>query len=507
LTDKMTMGSLFDGVAMFPLAAELNGIKAVWASEIEKFPIAVSKHHFPDMKHLGDICGIGLCTYITHFSGTKCNFYINTDKDILVKPVDIITFGSPCQNLSVAGKRAGLAGEQSGLFSQAIRIIREMRFVTNGKYPRYAIWENVPGAFSSNKGQDFRTVLKEITAAEIPMPKSGKWANAGMVRGDGYSVAWRVCDAQYWGVAQRRKRIFLVTDFRGQRAGEILFECPCLPWNSQESGETREETAGSVGNGVETTSNELVLDDQGGQCINVGYGKSPTLRAETHGNLPCVLDQPITFRDTAGTLRANAGAPKHESDWEKLIVHPKVAGTQCSSGAGMNRPAGQGNETDLIFVIQSATMSGDKKQNGLGVSDGPCYTLDCRADHAVCYPEPANALLAKGNMSYRADVDNLVAHTVDVRNMCQNEELSGTPQSKNTGGYSLNYQNPVRVGYAVRRLMPIETERLMAMPDNWTNIPGASDTARYKAIGNSLVCNIADWIFSQIISINKMQDS
>ena len=222
MTNEMTMGSLFDGVAMFPLAAERNGIKAVWASEIEKFPMAVSKHHFPDMKHLGDICGI---------NGAE------------IKPVDIITFSSPCQDLSVAGKRAGLAGERSGLFSQAIRIIREMRSATNGTYPRYAIWENVPGAFSSNKGQDFRTVLEEITASEIPMPQSGKWASAGMVRGDGYSVAWRVCDAQYWGVAQRRKRIFLVADFRGQRAGEILFECEGNDWDFTQGSEEGQRTS------------------------------------------------------------------------------------------------------------------------------------------------------------------------------------------------------------------------------------------------------------------------
>ena len=212
---------------MFPLAAQKNGIKAVWASEIEKFPIAVSKHHFPDMKHLGDIKDIGLCTYITHFNGTKCEFYINTARDILVKPVDIITFSSPCQDLSVAGKRAGLVGERSGLFSEAVRIIREMRAATNGMYPKYAIWENVFGAFSSQKGQDFLQVLQELAETEIPIPRSDKsgkiiWANAGVVRTDDREICWRTTDAQYWSVAQRRKRIFLVVSFGKQCAGEIL---------------------------------------------------------------------------------------------------------------------------------------------------------------------------------------------------------------------------------------------------------------------------------------------
>jgi len=463
LINELTMGSLFDGVAMFPLAAERNGIKAVWASEIEKFPIAVSKHHFPDMKHLGDICGI---------NGAE------------IEPVDIITFSSPCQDLSVAGKRAGLAGERSGLFSEAVRIIKEMRAATNGEYPKCLLFENVYGLLSSNKGQDFRTVLEEITTSEIPMPKSGKWANAGMVRGDWNSVAWRVCDAQYWGVAQRRKRIFLVADFRNQRAGEILFECESMSGDFAESGEARKETAGSVGDGVETTIYGF-YDRNSAKARSDGMSKniSPTMKAENSGGMAIahpIGDGCLTPWDGQGNriVSPDGVSPALRGGGERgypafNILHPKATGAICASGAGTNRPAGQGNETDLVFVIQSATMSGNKKQNGLGVSDGPCYTLDCRADHAV-------------------------AHAVDVRNLVENEELSGTLQSKQTGGYSLNYQNSVRVGYAVRRLMPIECERLMAMPDGWTDIPGASDTARYKAIGNSLVMLIPNWIFSQI---------
>ena len=633
MINELIMGSLFDGVAMLPFAAELNGIRAVWASEIEKFPIAVSKHHFPDMKHLGDICGIGLCTYITHFSGTKCNFYINTAKDILVKPVDIITFSSPCQDLSVAGKRAGLAGERSGLFSEAVRIIKEMRFVTDEMYPKYAIWENVPGAFSSNKGQDFRTVLEEITASEIPMPKSGKWANAGMVRGDGYSVAWRVCDAQYWGVAQRRKRIFLVCDFRGQRAGEILFECESVSGDFAESGEARQEVAGSAGNGIETTIRIFDIGDRR-RVADESVGVTPTL-----------------------TMKMGTG----------------------------------GNNVPVILKRDTIAFNG-RQDPVYGQVTGALDTD--RATQCIAYPEPANALLAKGNLSYRADVDNLVC-AVDIRNLYETEELSETLQSKQTGGYSLNYQNPVRVPigginygnadktnareilfalwreigteafckwavrvveyfqqkgilqpemygegvreqteteigklgnesfqiekncstgslrnmrktecfrctpqrrgldkqrtresskdlselsqlkaqaekalrhlwgsskglwimykalteiqearrsddrkdkseeemqsmrrtcsleralwdalyeseksrepvrYAVRRLLPLECERLQSMPDGWTDIPDASDTARYKAIGNSLVMNIADWIFSQIVKAEK----
>lgn len=204
----MKLGSLFDGIGGWPLAARHHGIDPVWSSEIEPFPIKVTKIRFPLMKHLGDI---------TQINGSE------------IQPVDIVTSGSPCQDLSVAGKRAGIQGKRSGLFMEACRIITEMRESTNGTYPRYAVWENVPGAFSSAGGEDFRVVIEELCrvadeAFEVPPPPKGKWEPAGLVEGDGWSLGWRVLDAQYWGVPQRRKRIFLVADFGGRRAGEILFK-------------------------------------------------------------------------------------------------------------------------------------------------------------------------------------------------------------------------------------------------------------------------------------------
>ena len=205
----MKLGSLFDGSGTCPLAAQMLGIEPVWASEIEPYPIQVTTARFPHMKHLGDI---------TKLNGAE------------LEPVDIITFGSPCQDLSVAGNQRGLEGSRSNLFYEAIRIITEMREKTNGVYPRIAVWENVPGAFSSNKGADFRAVLQAFCDVEgagldtVPEPPKGKWANAGGILGDGYSMAWRVLDAQFWGVPQRRRRIYLVADFGGRRAGEILFK-------------------------------------------------------------------------------------------------------------------------------------------------------------------------------------------------------------------------------------------------------------------------------------------
>ena len=184
--------------------------------------------------------------------------------------VDVITGGSPCQDLSVAGKRAGLDGERSGLFMEQIRVVKEMREHdrrTNkraGEFirPRYMVWENVPGAFSSNKGQDFRAVLTEIIkivepeAADVPMPDKGKWPKSGCLYDEmgGWSVAWRLHDAQFWGVPQRRKRIALVADFGGLSAAEVLFERKGLSRDPEQSEQTREETSGDPSESTGVTS-------------------------------------------------------------------------------------------------------------------------------------------------------------------------------------------------------------------------------------------------------------
>ena len=224
----MKLGSLFDGSGGFPLAGTLFGIEPVWASEIEPFPIRVTKLRFPCMKHLGSV---------TDIKGDE------------IEPVDIITFGSPCQDLSVAGKQAGIHdGERSNLFFEAIRIIKEMRDGTSDQYPRFAVWENVPGAFSSNKGEDFRAVLQafcdigEEGAVSVPQP-TDKWKPAGCIVGTGWSLAWRVYDAQFWGVPQRRKRIYLIADFGSERAGEILFESEGVCWDSETSRKARENAS------------------------------------------------------------------------------------------------------------------------------------------------------------------------------------------------------------------------------------------------------------------------
>ena len=266
----------------------MAGIIPVWASEIEPFPIRVTEKRLPEMKHYGDVHGL---------NGAN------------LEPVDIISFGSPCQDLSIAGKRCGLGGSRSGLFYEAVRVIAEMRKSTNEKYPRWAVWENVPGALSSQHGQDFRCVLESLirikdSAADVPLPESGRWLHAGEILGDGYSLAWRVLDAaQGWGVAQRRKRIFAVLDLDGQCAGKVLFESEGVSGYTPPGGEARKGIAPGTESGA-GTAGECI--SAGGFCTEhsadsrgIGYEdeRAPTLRA---GVVPGVA---IDFNPTDSRIR------------------------------------------------------------------------------------------------------------------------------------------------------------------------------------------------------------
>ncbi len=225
--ESLKLGSLFDGSGTMPLCATMCGAKAAWASEVEPCPIAVTKTHLPHMKHLGSV---------TEINGAE------------IEPVDIITFGSPCQDLSVAGRRAGLDGARSGLFRQAIRIAKEMLEATGGRYPRFILWENVPGALSSNEGDDFETVLNELlhlSRANEYVRRNGRWNNYG-----GYgAVAYRLVNAQYWGVPQRRRRIYAIADTRGESADQVLFEHQGNGWHFEPCLPEGEEIAGIAGDG------------------------------------------------------------------------------------------------------------------------------------------------------------------------------------------------------------------------------------------------------------------
>lgn len=280
----LTLGSLFDGSGGFPLAGLLSGIRPVWASEIEPFPIRVTTKRLPDMKHYGDVSKI---------DGGK------------VEPVDIITFGSPCQDLSVAGKREGIEqGARSSLFFQAIRIIKEMRAATDGSYPTFIIWENVPGALSSGGGQDFRRVLEEVCGikeADVSIPRPAKWSNAGEIVGDGFSVAWRMLDAQYWGVPQRRKRIYLVGDLAGQRAGKILFESEGVRGYSPQSlkawQRTTADTETGVGASGEVVAQQVLAFDRA--AYNQGQNAQYDISIQEE------LAQTIVAKGPGGGLRSD----------------------------------------------------------------------------------------------------------------------------------------------------------------------------------------------------------
>lgn len=286
MTQEITMGSLFSGSGGFELAGSIFGIRPIWASEIEPFPILVTTKNFPEMKHLGDI--------------NKLN---GAD----LEPVTIIAGGSPCQDMSIAGKREGLDGSRSNLFREQIRIIKEMRESDRAAgrtgtqiRPRYMVWENVPGSFSSNKGKDFQAVLQEIVSitdeeSNVPLPPKGKWQTAGCIMGDHFTIAWRVLDAQYWGVPQRRKRIYLVADFGGNTAPKILFEREGLSGNFTESREAWQRTAGDIKTGIHKTGTDDV------ECYDISDRRrvadksevSPTLTTKmgTGGNnVPIVLE-------------------------------------------------------------------------------------------------------------------------------------------------------------------------------------------------------------------------
>ncbi len=389
---KLTLGSLFSGSGGFELGGLISGITPLWASEIEPFPIRVTTKRLPQVEHYGDV---------------------STLDGAMLPPVDIITFGSPCQDMSIAGKREGLGGSRSNLFYQAVRIVKEMRCKTDGRYPRFVVWENVPGAFSSNKGKDFKAVLEEICKVKDPcvyVPGSAKWQNAGEILGDGYSVAWRVFDAQFWGVPQRRKRIYLVADFAGGCAGKILFESEGVSGYTSQGFKSWQGATANLKEGA-GTSGRLCLNDQGGNRMDVTEDVTCTLRAESH-HPPCVMESAgfctehsakargIGYEEeTAPTLRAGTVPAavmfeNHSQDTRyrgPLETAPTVSSTYGTGGNNqpfvVERPKcydvrftseGTKNarhncyETETARTIDTGGNAPDSNQGGVAVVYGIC---------------------------------------------------------------------------------------------------------------------------------------
>jgi len=507
-----------------------------------------------------------------------------------VEPVDCVTGGSPCQDLSVAGKRAGLAGERSGLYMEQIRCIKELR--ENDRLrgrtgvavrPRYMVWENVPGALSSNGGEDFRAVLEEAAkiadeTAVIPRP-SGQWSKAGCIVGNGFSIAWRVHDAQFWGVPQRRKRISVVADFGGLTAPEILFERKGVSGDFEPGGAQGKETAGGAGDGVASTitatygtkwngnagaysGGNFVIEPVGGgaegasPCYGLdhvmlsggttyqGRGSyddvSGCLKTQPHGvfsiqgntidraakqngsgisenvahtlnsvdrhGVVCLNDQGGSVMDVSeektGTLRAqDHGHP------------PLVDGFKHKAGAAAGS-IGYAEETAPTMSAEQTSAVYDARGNGNGVTV-PTLTGDHQnrvTDYtALCV---GNGQLNQMSMAEQAntldtmhDQQAVMVTAVDCRNMRENPEINWTLQAKESG-FSYNLQNVCRTGVTVRRLTPLECERLQGYPDGWTDIGDwtdskgkrhkAADSPRYKALGNSIALPYWFWLLRRI---------
>ena len=433
---KLTIGSLFDGIGGFPIVAQMYGVEPVWASEIEEPCIRITKRHFPNMKHYGDI---------TKMNGAE------------IEPVDIISGGSPCQDISAAGKQAGINRKcsacgmilpldfsddscpkcgaeveltRSGLFMEQIRIIKEMRKATNERFPKVIIWENVSAAISSNNGDDFQVVLSEFAGLfgeKLPTLRPEKWCKAGEIVGDNGSLAWRTLDAQYWGVPQRRRRIYLVVDLTGQRAGEILFKSESLrrhtpqgeiPWKrttseikssletadraskaeseevkplaiatQQVNAEMSEDVSPTLtaANGTSGSNRVfVVLNDQGGSVMDVSENITGTLRAESHGHAPIVVD---SEKEVYGICSMASNSMKSDNP-DSGIYKTDVIKTLDTSGS--NPSCNQGGNVVVespVYCIQGNCIDRADTAgcNGKGWKEDVAYTLTTIDRPAVAY--------------------------------------------------------------------------------------------------------------------------
>ena len=569
----MTLGSLFDGIGGFPLAAVHCGGVPVWASEIEPFPMRVTKLRFPDMLHVGDI---------TKLDGAK------------LPPVDVICGGSPCQDLSVAGLRKGLAGERSGLFMDQVRIVKEMRAEDERRgvsddfiRPRYLVWENVPGAFSSANGEDFRAVIEEIvhikdSTCHVPRPDTGRWESAGAaILGDQFSLAWRVLDAQYWGVAQRRRRIFLVADFGGLTAPKILFEQERLlrdPAEGQGQGKGVTTTAGNSSadsggsrvaeekevdifafhinqreetinlNGIsgalmattnmqmqtfvaegmrkfESAEKEeecLSLNDQGGERMDVSVDVTATLRAGMSGHPPLVMGiqqgsaGTEEIPDPALTEEAETGGNNQQILFENHGIDARYTGPHEVAPTMSDRYGTGGNNVPLVSDMpESYCIAGNiidrevqNGGNGLGCQPDISYTLTSADRHAVFSRQRSDEFL-----------QNRVTATQSARQHKDATDLVCEPYQNTVGTIGYTDHKGINNQYVsedkcivenrrlIRRLTPLECERLQGFPDHWTDIPGASDSARYKALGNSVAIPCVDFVLRGIAYfLRKMKE-
>jgi DNA (cytosine-5)-methyltransferase 1 len=520
----VTLGSLFDGSGTAPLAARMCGIEPIWCSEIEPFPIAVTRARFPGMKHCGNICEIDGAT---------------------VEPVDIICGGSPCQDLSVAGKRAGLeGGERSVLFHEQIRIIKEMRNAdklrcerlrnseirdrdnahveggkagprgnnrANGIRPRFAIWENVPGAFSSNKGKDFRCVLEAFCqvadeTADVPRPAEGRWAAAGCIVGNGWSVAWRTLDAQYFGVPQRRRRIFLVADFGSECAAEILSEQGSVFGGFTEGGETRESATGKIEGGV----GEAVGFDGYNQSATGETLKSLTSVGTDSDHIPivCYESHPNDSRITEckdGIMQTLSGRMGTSGGNTPIVPQPICYGI-CSDGS--NSMLSDNPNSGIYIAATSRTLDGNGgnpacNQGGIAVVEPSVYE-----NHQFGgYREGCGTLKAAGG-DYGGGSENIAVCRDIVRRLTPTEcaKLQGFPPDwcsdisvPNPTESDISFWQGVWDTYQI-----INGKKPKSVKQIVTRLKHPhSDSAEYKMWGNGMALPCVLYIMRGIISAER----
>lgn len=439
----MKLGSLFDGSGTCPLAASAVGIIPAWASEIEPFPKAVTQSRFPKMVHLGDI---------TKMNGTE------------IEPVDVITFGSPCQNLSIAGNGKGLAGQESSLFFEAVRVIQEMRCATNGRFPQIVIWENVYGAFSSTQGEDFRTVIEtlwKICEGDDSVPryaedKQGrqKWPHTGFVLRDHSSIAWRGLDAQGWGVPQRRKRVFVVLDLGGQCAGRILFEREGLRRDFKKVRRTGE----TVRPASETSPAE--------------YHR--VYAVENHAQDSRVsLSPDNTVQTLAGRMGTGGGNVP-------LVLVP------CY---------GQASYDEYAPTEQAVTL----KATGGNYGGGGTETLVLEPIGADFYNQAITGEVTMTLAAARPDHHHLpcalIPYTLKIRSGCEGGGKGALVQKDKSATLSCNNDQTLfvptktesgEVIYLARKLTPTECASLQGFEKDWCALVPHKDSAEYKMWGNGM---------------------
>ena len=476
----LTLGSLFDGIGGFPLAGICAGIRPVWASEIEPFPIRVTEKRLPEMKRYGDIHGL---------HGAK------------LEPVDVITFGSPCQDVSIAGKREGLSGGRSGLFFEAIRVIREMREATNGEYPKWAVWENVPGALSSHNGEDFRQVLESLIRvqepeADVPLPADGKWLPAGEIMGNGYALAWRILDAaQGWGVAQRRKRVFVVLDLAGGRAGEVLFESEGLSGYTPPGAKARQGAAG----GAEDSAGAAGFCYESGEASRgIGYQEeeSPTLRCWKPPGV-AVREPPLTLKIRSGCDGGGKGALiQHDLSAtlgchnDQTLFAPKAFGIGSAESKGMLSPNPKSGfyEAATSRTLDRSGGNACCNQGGMVVVS-PAYSIRPMVNTQT-QQEQTPSLMARDSKdpllvslpSYCLDRACFTSGENAQYRLSVRAEVAATLVAEGPGAISAPPEE-----YLVRRLTPLECCRLQGFPDGWTEHleteePGEQEIARWVGV-------------------------